>query len=263
MKLETLHADKYEGMFVVTGTTVAYMNALRRFIVNKVPTMAIEDVTFAENGSALYDEMLGHRLGLVPFKTDLKGYNVRARCKCKGAGCARCQLTMTVNKTGPCIVYADNIKTKDPKVVPFYPKMPLVKLMEGQVLKAEMTATLSCGKDHIKFSPGLVFYRGYPIFKIKESKDAKACVDACPKKILKLDGKKLKVTEESKCDLCMACVDACPEAIQVEGSTEDFIMAIESWGQLTIKEILSTAIEEFNMELDELEEEIKEIKAEK
>lgn len=260
MKLEILHSDKQNATFVLSGVSPAYVNTIRRLIINKVPTMAIEDVTFAENGSALYDEILGHRLGLLPLHTDLKSYTMPSECKCKGAGCARCQVKMTINKAGPCIVHAESIKSKDPEITPAYPKMPLVKLFEGQTLKAEMTAHLGEGKDHIKFSPGIVFFQGYPIFKIKESKDAKDCIDVCPKKILKLDGKKLKVTDETKCDLCKACVDACPEAIQVEGSSEDFIVSLESWGQLSTKQLLAKAMELFDEELDELEKEVKNIK---
>lgn len=263
MKLKNVHADKYAATFTVTGTTPAYMNALRRFLVSKVPTMAIEDVKFVENGSALYDEMLAHRMGFVPFHTDLKSYFVKAKCKCKGAGCARCQVAMTLNKTGPCIVHAENIKCKDSKITPVHPKMPVVKLFEGQTVKAEMAACLGCGKDHIKFSPGVLFFQGYPVFRIKEAKNAKACVDICPKKILKLDGKRLKVTDEAKCDLCRACRDACPDAIRVEGSEEDFIVNVESWGQLTVKQMLAAAISEFDSEMDELDAEIKSLKPEK
>ncbi|MFH1066158.1 MAG: DNA-directed RNA polymerase subunit D [Nanoarchaeota archaeon] len=260
MKLETLHSDKYNATFVLSGVTPAYINTLRRLVINKVPAMAVEEVTFIENGSALYDEILAHRIGLIPLHTDLKTYNLPAECKCKGAGCARCQVKMTLNKAGPCIVTAELIKTKDPEITPVFPKMPIVKLFEGQTLKLEMTANLGFGKDHIKYTPGMVYFRGYPVFKIKENKDAKACVDACPKKILKLDGKKLKVTDEAKCDLCKACVDACPEAIQVEGSKDEFIVNIESWGQLSAKQIMTTAMELFDTELDELEKEIKAIK---
>jgi len=119
---------------------------------------------------------------------------------------------------------------------------------------------LGGGKQHAKFSPGHVYFLGYPQFNIKEAKDAKKCVEVCPKKILKLDGKKLKVTDATSCTLCKACEDACQDAIKVEGSKEDFIITIESWGQLSVKEMLTKAIEIFDEELDELEEGLKELK---
>jgi len=105
--------------------------------------MAIDEVTFIENGSALYDEIIANRLGLIPLETDLESYFEKSKCKCKGAGCARCQLTLTLNKTGPCMVYAEDLKSKDPKIKPVYPKTPIVKLLDGQTLKFEAVAIIA------------------------------------------------------------------------------------------------------------------------
>lgn len=260
MEIKKVKLENNKGIFVVKDTDAWYLNTLRRYIVNRVPTMAIEDVTFVENSSALYDEIVAHRLGLVPLTTDLEIYIETLKCKCKGAGCARCTLQITLNKTGPCMVYAEDLQTKDPKVKPVYPKMPIVKLLEGQDLKIEAVAFLSHGKDHIKYAPGLMYYQQYPTFKIKEHKDAKKCVAVCPKKILELKGSKLKVKDDLKCDLCMACSDECPGAIEVKGSDKDFILKLESWGQLSVKEILMQAAEVFNDDLADLSGEIKKLK---
>ncbi len=260
MEIKKVHAEENMAVFVIKGTDASYVNAIRRMVSNRVPTMAIDEVTFVQNGSALYDEMLAHRLGLVPFTTDLESYFIKSKCKCKGAGCARCQLKMTLDKVGPCMVYAEDIKTKDSAVKPVYPKIPIVNLLEGQHLKFEANASLGCGKEHAKWIPGLAYYQGYPEFEIKASKDAKKAVEMCPKKILKLDGQKIKVIDALKCDICKACEDACEEAIKITSSKEDFIFTIESWGQLGVQEILSEAVKVFDEELDELEEEIKSIK---
>ncbi|RME55301.1 DNA-directed RNA polymerase subunit D [Candidatus Woesearchaeota archaeon] len=259
MEMKKLSMDDMKGSFLVKGTTAWYLNTLRRLIINNVPTLAIEDVTFIENSSALYDEIIAHRLGLVPLVTD-ETYVDQEKCKCKGAGCAHCTLQFTLNKIGPCTVYAEDLVSKDPKVKAVYPKMPIVKLLEGQSLKIEAVAVMSHGKDHIKHTPGLFYYQQYPTFKIKEHKNAKKCVDVCPKKILELKGNKLKVVDETKCNLCMACVDECPEAIEVKGSETDFIVNVESWGQLTVKQILTEAVRVFDDELDDLAQEVNKIK---
>ena len=157
---------KKEGKTVIKiKATPAFANMLRREIMENVPTMAIENIEFRENGSALYDEIIAHRLGLLPLSTDLKSYVLPSKCKCQGEGCARCQLKMTLTSKGPCTSYASEIKSKDPNVKPVYPKTPIVKLLKGQELELEATAVLGQGKDHSKFVPGIAFYHHAHEFK--------------------------------------------------------------------------------------------------
>lgn len=259
MEIKLLNREENKSTFLVKDTNTAYLNTLRRMTLQKVPSMAIEDVTFLENGSALYDEIIALRLGLVPLVTDLKSYFVRADCKCKGAGCARCELVITIDKKGPCTVYAEDFKSADPDVKPAFPKMPITKLLEGQNLKFEAKAILGRGKQHMKFAPGTMFYKGYPEIKINQSD--KVVTDQCPAKILKKDGKTVKVTDATACTLCKACEDASPEgAITVNASDKNFILTIESWGQLSVKEIMVTAITLLDEDLASLKESVKKIK---
>lgn len=53
--------------FDVNGLDPAIMNAIRRVLISEVPTVAIEHVYFLNNTSVIGDEMLAHRLGLVPL----------------------------------------------------------------------------------------------------------------------------------------------------------------------------------------------------
>ena len=63
--------------FSIEGINVEMANELRRVILSEIPTMAITEVIFMENESPLYDEMIAHRLGLIPLTTDLKNYNLQ------------------------------------------------------------------------------------------------------------------------------------------------------------------------------------------
>ncbi|KAJ9508289.1 hypothetical protein QJQ45_011795 [Haematococcus lacustris] len=54
----------------ITGVDPAVVNALRRILIAEVPTMAIEHVFVANNTSIIQDEVLAHRLGMVPLLVD-------------------------------------------------------------------------------------------------------------------------------------------------------------------------------------------------
>jgi DNA-directed RNA polymerase subunit D len=222
--------------------------------------MAIDTVEIVNNSSALYDEMLAHRLGLIVLKTDVESYMQKSKCKCKGAGCARCTLDLTLDIEGPCTVYAENLKSKDPEVVPVYGKTPIAKLLANQKIKLIAHATISDGKDHIKYSPGLMYYQGYPTIKINAVKSPEAVMEVCPAKVFEIESKKLKVKHLDACILCKACEDATKGEVEVKGNNKDFIVTIEPWGQLTPVEIVEGLVDVLHEQIDELSEEVKKIK---
>ena len=57
-------------VFDVAGIKPSLANALRRIMLAEVPSMAIEKVWFTDNTSVIPDEMLAHRMGLLPIKVD-------------------------------------------------------------------------------------------------------------------------------------------------------------------------------------------------
>lgn len=261
MELKLLNKDRDKLRFVIKNSDNVYANTLRRMIMDEVPVIAIDEVTIVKNTSAIYDEVIAHRLGLVVLKTDLDSYNLRELCKCEGKGCARCQTYLTLNAKGPCTVYAEDLKPKDPKIKPVYPKTILAKLAKGQVLQLEATAILGKGKEHAKFSPALAYYHAYPEIDISNPGAATDVVKVCPTKVFKVENKQAKVVNLTNCILCMACVDACGEnVIKVHGSKSDFIFSIESWGQIKPSEIVVNALDLLDDKLDSLAKELKKAK---
>ncbi len=239
--------------FELGGVDISYANTLRRLCMDEVPVMAVEEVEFRKNDSGLYDEIIAHRLGLLPLKTDLKSYNLPSECKCKGKGCARCQLKMTLKAKGPGTVYASDIKSKDPKIKPVYPRTPIAKLDEGQKLELEATAILGLGKEHTKWSPCLAYYKEMADIRIKKQPDNKnEIVERCPESIFEIKDDKLVVNKKkaADCSLCDECVEISNNNIEVKPKQE-FLMTIESWGQLEPKEIVRTAIKNYDKQLDE------------
>ncbi|VVB52559.1 DNA-directed RNA polymerase subunit D [uncultured archaeon] len=143
--------------FTVKGADAAVINALRRIVISEVPVMAIEEVTFHDNTSALNDEMLAHRLGLTPLKTDLKNYALPGQ-KTKGKGKALEKAQFTLDITGPGIVHASDLNPQDPEITPVYPTTLINKLNADQHIKLEATARLGTGREHIKWQAGLMSY---------------------------------------------------------------------------------------------------------
>ena len=112
MNIQLLDKEENSVSFVFKSINPVLANTLRRLIINEVPVMAIEEVEISKNSSALYDETIAHRLGLIPIKTDLKSYTLPSECKCEGKGCQNCQLKMILKTKGPGTVFSSDTLSK-------------------------------------------------------------------------------------------------------------------------------------------------------
>lgn len=65
--------------FELRDTDSSIANALRRVMISEIVTMAIDVVTFEENTSVLNDEIIAHRLGLVPIRYTYQPDKTRLR----------------------------------------------------------------------------------------------------------------------------------------------------------------------------------------
>lgn len=260
-KVTVLEKGKQEVQFTLDNVNAAVVNTLRRCILEQVPTMAIDTVEFSKNNSVLYDEMVAHRLGLTVLKTDLKGYNLPSECKCNSEGCARCQVTLTLKAKGPCVVYAGDMESNDPKIKAVHPKTIITKLLKGQELELVATARLGLGTEHSKWNPGLIYYKHKPLIEIDEKKNTnpEVCAESCPVDVFEVKSGKLAIKKENflKCHLCMACVDvAANNSVKVEKNPSEFVFSVESWGGLSPAEIVETAAMSFQKLLKQLEEKL-------
>jgi len=243
--------------FILSDAYPEIANALRRALISEVPVMAISRVDFVGNNSALYNEMVALRLGLLPLKSNVSTYVMPSECSCKGKGCAKCSVKLTLEVKGPGMVYARDLISSDSSVIPVNPDTPIVKLFEGQAVKLEAVAVLGTGREHARFNACMASYQYYP--KISGSCDCKTAVGVCPKGVLEFKDKKVNVIDLEACDLCLACVDACTcGKLKVEGRSDKFIFNIESWGQYEPKELVQAGINSILTRLTELSEKTKE-----
>lgn len=253
MEIEIAKKDGLKLEFILSESDPAFANSLRRAAIGEVPTMAVDEIEVIENESPLYDEIIAHRLAMIPLKTPVRGYVLPDECRCGGKGCQKCTVEMSLEAEGPTIVKSGDIQSSDKEVVPVSDEIPIVELRSGQRLKLNIYARLGLGKNHAKWIPGLVFYRYFPIIKIgKECNGCGKCVEACPRDVLAVEEKELRVKRLMECTLCRACVEACPRnAIEVEGDSSRFIFKVESTGALPPEEIVLKAVESLRKDFEE------------
>jgi len=234
MSMETIE-NTQEKLILRMDVNYSLANAIRRSI-EEIDILAVDEVEIFANDSALYDEYLSHRIGLIPLKTDKRmGESTKVEMKLK--------------KKGPCWVYSGDLKGAG-KVV--YENIPITLLEEGQEIELIATATLGKGVQHAKYSPGLCYYRD-----LVEIKSAKAEVE----KIIRESKGVIKPEKKGNswvCDLPESDVDKIKE-IDKESIKDagEIIIFIESWGQISAKDILSGAVDVLGKNLDMFEKLIK------
>jgi DNA-directed RNA polymerases I and III subunit RPAC1 len=70
LKINILKLNNEEIIFEIINIDASLANTFRRIMIAEVPTMAIEKVVFIDNTGVMTDEILAHRLGLIPIQVD-------------------------------------------------------------------------------------------------------------------------------------------------------------------------------------------------
>src|SRR3989344_6494158 len=209
-------------------------NAVRRSA-SEIKILAIDEVEIFKNDSALYDEVLANRVGLIPLKTEKSMTD-------------KTKIDFKLTKTGPCSVYSGNFKGSADIV---QNKIPITILNENHKLELVATATLGKGINHAKYVPGLCYYRH--ILEAKSSPQIDKIIEKS-KVLLKPQKKGTKwYCDLSDADI-MSIEELDKEAIS---DSQELLFIIESYGNLSAKDILFQAVEALEDNLDYFEKQIK------
>ncbi|KAI4215737.1 MAG: hypothetical protein LQ351_001724 [Letrouitia transgressa] len=153
--------------FTLQNVDLAFANSIRRTMLGDVPTMAIDLVEVEANTSALADEFIAHRLGLIPLNSkNVEDVEYTRECECDQY-CERCSVTLTLYAkcTGDDTmkVYARDLVVAEPRPNEWVGQPVITdalglgsvicKLRKNQELRMKCVAKKGIAKEHAKWAP--------------------------------------------------------------------------------------------------------------
>lgn len=160
ISIKLLEKDEKSIRLLLSGVPLAVANAIRRMAINEVPTMAIEEILIIENSSCMPNDVLAHRISLIPFTSDIDRYVPPEECECgKRLGCERCAVRFVLRaeaKDEPITVYSgDMVPEEETTIKPVSPRIPIVKLGPGQKIELELYVRVGRGRKHAKWQAAI------------------------------------------------------------------------------------------------------------
>lgn len=160
ISIKLLEKDEKSIRLLLSGVPLAVANAIRRMAINEVPTMAIEEILIIENSSCMPNDVLAHRISLIPFTSDIDRYVPPEECGCgKRLGCERCAVRFVLRaeaKDEPITVYSgDMVPEEETTIKPVSPRIPIVKLGPGQKIELELYVRVGRGRKHAKWQAAI------------------------------------------------------------------------------------------------------------
>ena len=280
MDIEIIEMAERKAKFILRNSSPAMANALRRTLLSDLPKMAIHKVDFylgpltddngreCESSTPLFDEIIAHRLGMIPVPTDLDLFVPQEECSCGGAGCPSCTIEYFLNKSGPCTVYSGDLL---PMVSPelrekFKVKdefIPIVELINDQGVNITATAVMGTARRHVKWQVcNGVGYKYMPVIEIdpKHASDdaVVACAELCPAG-LEVKNKKLVVKDPVACGYAKGCLERLDETegVTINWDDSNFLFKFETDGSLTAQQALDIAVDILSKEAKEFADDIK------
>jgi DNA-directed RNA polymerase subunit D len=260
LKIQILNKSDNEIKFILEDSNPQFANALRRIMISEIPILAIDFADISINDSVLYNEVIAHRLGLIPLVFNSKDFHFKDEHE-DGKTCSMCEVIFAINKKGSGMVYSKDMKSSNPDVKPLYDNIPIVELFNDQKLKLEASASLGLAKNHARYQAASVHYRYFPIAKLNgKILNPEEVMKTCPKGSLKIEGD--KVTASIDCDLTQECVKIAkpPGVLEIKGDPTKFIFDVESISGLKAENIVIQAVDILKNKAKDFGKEVRKLK---
>mmetsp|Transcript_4323 Transcript_4323/g.13060 ORF Transcript_4323/g.13060 Transcript_4323/m.13060 type:complete len:378 (-) Transcript_4323:2265-3398(-) len=274
LQIRVLSRTRERLVFEMVGIDAPIANTLRRILLSEVPTMAIETVSIFNNTSVIHDEILAHRLGLVPLDVDPRLFQDLGEDEEHSETTSlrfkldiRCTKKANVPVDAPsqdryvnsdvfssALVWepigrqAEVFAIKAPK--PVHSDILIAKLRPGQEIKLECVAVKGIGKVHAKWSPvATAFYKMLPEVELLEEvsgEDALALREKCPADVFDIeDGGRAVVSRPQQCTMCRECIREAgwERRVKLSRVRDHFVFSIESTGALRPEDLFVQALQ--------------------
>ncbi|SMN18164.1 similar to Saccharomyces cerevisiae YPR110C RPC40 RNA polymerase subunit AC40, common to RNA polymerase I and III [Maudiozyma saulgeensis] len=270
--------DERDANFDLVHVDTSIANAFRRIMISEVPSVAAEYVYFMNNTSVIQDEVLAHRIGLVPLRVDPdmltwvdKSLSDEEKFTDENTIVLSLNVKCTRNPdapkdcTDPKILYKNaHVYARDLKFEPqgkqketfasrpvlaCDPDILLAKLRPGQEISLRAHCILGIGGDHAKFSPvSTASYRLLPQINITEpitGDSARRFQECFPKGVIGINSKGEAFVEDARKDTVSREVLRHEEfegKVKLGRVRDHFIFNVESTGAMTPEEIFFKSV---------------------
>ncbi|KAG0464366.1 hypothetical protein HPP92_020004 [Vanilla planifolia] len=258
-KVEIKRLTKDAIEFDLVGIDASLANAFRRILIAEVPTMAIEKVFIVNNTSVMADEVLSHRLGLLPVDADPRLFDYLSVKSDQLQWLPNGSELLMESPNPPAKPKAFTSFSTSQASLPHFSGIGMKhndiiinKLGPGQCIELEAHAVKGVGKVHAKWSPvGTAWYRMLPeviLLKELKGKDAENLVNRCPVGVFDIEDcgigvKKAVVSRPRDCTLCRECINAVGEEnVALRRVRDHFIFTVESTSALPPEVLFSEAV---------------------
>jgi|TARA_B100001750_G_scaffold34983_1_gene24814 DNA-directed RNA polymerase subunit D len=275
MKIKVRKMEEESAVIEFNDSNYNFLNSLRRSLVSMVPCLAISDVDFHmgslgsytgedeeemeyESMSSMFNEIIAHRLGMIPIPTEEAVINAF-----RGAiddEEKQPEIMYSLHKQGPCTVYSGDLEPVDgdKQLEIKNATIPIVKLTETQAILVYAKAKIGTADVHSKWQTVVAprFYEARTMT-VTEGKDSAKILELVGKSKFKKSGKKYKIEDPLEVEKAMKKI----EKLWIEGDESDcvelsinegqYIFEYETTGALTAKLALEQALKELKEHFEE------------
>lgn len=279
-------------VFDLIGAPASHANALRRTLLANVPSVAFDFVEVCQNASVIPDEVLCHRIGLIPIDfrpehlepfageanidniDDPKTTLLFGLCVVGGEGPEPEEGALTADgRLQPRYTGADGRVLSSHLVwmplgdqrasLPAVPRMlhgniEITRLHPGQRVELYARAVVGAGERHAKFSPvSTAFYRLVPQIDVDPAageKKLRLLAETCPCGVFEIEDAGIVVRNPRKCTFCKECLRLrrLEGVVRLSKVPNHYEFTVESFGVRSAPEIVKEALQILNRRSQEM-----------